>query len=295
MIADGATLSVVAAALAVLAIGYGVVGALSAIPATSRSAAGIWPILNVEAAVVGAVCLVFLFAPLLLPLAFLAFAARIVWEAAAVTHRDGGRGRPLVWAGLAVVLLIAGFLLPWRLSLTLIGLAWIATAVLHWRVGDDPWPTGDLLLFPTLPVLAFAVACSATYPALFLAAWIGIETFDSYALLAGKVFGRRKAFPVLSPNKTVEGLAGGAVMLLATALIAAWLIAGVGLWAALAFAVLIAVFAVTGDLAASLMKRRAGVKDFPRLIPHQGGLFDMFDSWIATGAALAVVLLATGA
>jgi CDP-diglyceride synthetase len=38
------------------------------------------------------------------------------------------------------------------------------------------------------------------------------------------------------------------------------------------------------------MKRRAGVKDFPPLVPHQGGLFDIFDSWIATGGALAVLL-----
>ncbi len=54
-----------------------------------------------------------------------------------------------------------------------------------------------------------------------LVAYILIETFDSYALVVGKLFGKRPAFPVLSPRKTIEGLLGGAVFLVLTVVVVA--------------------------------------------------------------------------
>jgi phosphatidate cytidylyltransferase len=231
---------------------------------------------------------IFAFAPVLMVPAMLAFTLRVVWEAASVRHRPSGGGHAVFWAGAAGAVLILCFLLPWTVAVAALGLSWLAAAA--WRLARPGEPAADLLVFPVLPLLAFATACAGTNPAIFLAAWIGIETFDSYALLAGKVFGRRKAFPVLSPNKTIEGLAGGVAMLVLTVLVAAAFLDNLSYGRALAFALLIGVFTVTGDLAASLMKRRAGVKDFPPLVPHQGGLFDIFDSWIATGGALAVLL-----
>ncbi|MGR3413059.1 phosphatidate cytidylyltransferase [Pseudooceanicola nanhaiensis] len=288
MIAPPPTLGVVAAALVVLALGYAIVGAMMWIPATSASARKIWPILNIEALTVGAVLVIFAFAPVLMVPAMLAFTLRVVWEAASVRHRPSGGGHAVFWAGAAGAVLILCFLLPWTVAVAALGLSWLAAAA--WRLARPGEPAADLLVFPVLPLLAFATACAGTNPAIFLAAWIGIETFDSYALLAGKVFGRRKAFPVLSPNKTIEGLAGGVAMLVLTVLVAAAFLDNLSYGRALAFALLIGVFTVIDDLAASLMKRRAGVKDFPPLVPHQGGLFDIFDSWIATGGALAVLL-----
>lgn len=292
MIADSATLGVAAVALFVLVVGYAVVGALTLLPATSGGASRIWPILNAEAIVVAVVLAVFALAPVLMPAAFLFFTMRIVWEAATVRFGTGGAGKALIWAGLAGLVLLVAFFLPWRPVVLVLGVAWVAALVGRRARPDDA--LADLLAFPVLPALAFALACTATHPALFLAAWIGIETFDSYALLAGKVFGRRKAFPRLSPNKTIEGLIGGAAMLLLTALVAAILLAPVSVLAALVFALLIGAFTVVGDLTASLLKRRAGVKDFPVLVPHQGGLLDIFDSWIATGGALALLGAVTG-
>ncbi len=293
MIAGPVTLGVVAAALVVLMLGYGVVGALMAIPATSAGARKVWPILNIEAMIVGTVLIVFLFAPWLMPLAFLLFTLRIVWEAATVRIRPGGAALALIWAGGAGAAFLVLLALPgWRLSVAVLMVAWIGAALWRWLRPQSGEP--DLLVFPVLPTLAFGVACSGGPEALFLAAWIGIETFDSYALLAGKVFGRRKAFPRLSPNKTIEGLAGGAIMLVLTALVAAAISDRIGIVQALGFALLIGVFTITGDLAASRMKRAAGVKDYPTLVPHQGGLFDIFDSWIATGGALAATLILIG-
>lgn len=288
MIAPEPTLTVVLAALVVLALGYAVVGALSVIPATAPGARRIWPLLNIEAMTVGAVLIVFAFAPVLMAMAMLAFTARVVWEAAVTRYRPSGGGHGVFWTAGAVLALILAFALPWPAAAVALGLLWLAAAV--WRAMRPGDAAADLLVFPVLPVLAFATGCEGANPAIFLAAWIGIETFDSYALVAGKVFGRRKAFPVLSPNKTVEGLAGGALMLALTALAAAAFFDDIGAAPAIGFALLIGVFTVAGDLAASLMKRRAGVKDFPVLIERQGGLFDIFDSWIATGGALAVLL-----
>ncbi|WP_375686992.1 phosphatidate cytidylyltransferase [Pseudooceanicola sp. LIPI14-2-Ac024] len=286
MIADAQTLTVVIAALVVLALGYGVVGAMTAIPATSGAARNIWPILNVEAVVVLSVLVVFAFAPVLMPIAMLALTVRVVWEAAMVRYRPSGAGHAVIWAAVAGAVLIAAMLMPWRPAVLLLGAAWaFACAWRFWRTD----PAADLLIFPVLPMLAFATACGATTPALFLAAWIGIETFDSYALLVGKVFGRHKAFPRLSPNKTVEGLVGGAAMLMLTALAAVTFVEAVSTSQAIVFALLIGVFAVVGDLAASRLKRLAGVKDFPSLIPHQGGMFDMFDAWISVGGVLALL------
>lgn len=289
MMAPEPTLTVVAAALVVLALGYLVVFAMSRLPATAEGAGKVWPILNVEAGVVLAVCAVFAFAPILIPLAMLAFVPRVAWEAAAVRLPPADRGRAMAWAGGSALALMLALVLPWHNAAAILCVAWIGAAVWRWRQPERATP--DLLVFPVLPALAFATACAGTNPAIFLAAWIGIETFDSYALLSGKVFGRRKAFPVLSPNKTIEGLAGGTLMLLLTAMLAAAFMPDFGIGQAVAFALLIGIFSVIGDLTASLMKRRAGVKDFPALIPHQGGLFDMFDSWIATGGALAALLV----
>ena len=58
------------------------------------------------------------------------------------------------------------------------------------------------------------------------------------------------------------------------------------LWPAALTALLVGVLAVVGDLAASRHKRIAGVKDFPQVLPRQGGLLDSLDSWIAACAGI---------
>ena len=121
---------------------------------------------------------------------------------------------------------------------------------------------------------------------------IGAETFDSYALLGGKLFGKHKAFPNLSPNKTVEGLGIGAIMLMATAAGLGVLLAGLPVLASAAIALFAGVLTLAGDLLASRLKRLSGVKDYPQILPHQGGLLDITDAWVVTGAGL--VCLATG-
>jgi phosphatidate cytidylyltransferase len=192
--------------------------------------------------------------------------------------------------------LAAFWLGGWVLSAALLALAarslYEVLAVARPRAWRD-WLA--LALFPGAVLALFTVAgLAGGYGAWLLLAFLLVETFDSYALLGGKLFGRRKAFPELSPNKTVEGLLTGAAMLIATAGLGAWALAAPVL-PALGLAALTAPLAVAGDLLASRIKRRAGVKDYPQVLPRQGGVFDITDSWITVGAGFVLVALLTTA
>lgn len=101
---------------------------------------------------------------------------------------------------------------------------------------------------------------------------------DTFAFAAGSALGRRRLAPRLSPNKTVEGAAGAILGGVVGA--AGMRLAGLELpWAAVvALGAAIAGTAILGDLAESLLKRWAGVKDSGRLFPGHGGMLDRLDS-----------------
>ncbi|MBU8975037.1 MULTISPECIES: phosphatidate cytidylyltransferase [unclassified Lysobacter] len=101
--------------------------------------------------------------------------------------------------------------------------------------------------------------------------------------LGGKLFGERKLAPRISPNKTLEGLAGGVVAGVVIGVVFA-LIAGAtpSQLPAVALVALVAVlFSVIGDLFESLLKRHVGVKDSGNLIPGHGGILDRVDGVLA--------------
>jgi phosphatidate cytidylyltransferase len=102
---------------------------------------------------------------------------------------------------------------------------------------------------------------------------------DTFAYFVGSSMGRHKLAPLVSPNKTVEGLLGG----LAGGVLAAWAVCSFGLpelplGPALALGLLTAASGTVGDLAESLLKRWAGVKDSGTLFPGHGGMLDRLDS-----------------
>ncbi len=112
----------------------------------------------------------------------------------------------------------------------------------------------------------------------------------------GRLFGRTKLYPAVSPGKTRVGALGGVVL----AVLAAWLytefllrpFAHLGFTATglVLFAVLVSATAQVGDLAESLLKREAGVKDSSALIPGHGGVLDRFDSMLFVLPVAAVLL-----
>ena len=112
--------------------------------------------------------------------------------------------------------------------------------------------------------------------------WLG----DTGAYLFGRSFGRRALIPAISPKKTVEGLIGGLVTGVLFGLLANELLGlDLPVLAAAGAALVLSVVGVVGDLAESLLKRQAGVKDSGSLIPGHGGMLDRIDALLFTWTA----------
>ena len=111
---------------------------------------------------------------------------------------------------------------------------------------------------------------------------------DIGAYAFGRMFGKRKLMPSVSPGKTVAGAVGG----VAAAVASSWFYVTVFLkpfghlaltpLGMILFGIAISVAGQTGDLAESLLKREAGVKDSSSLLPGHGGLLDRWDSLLFT-------------
>jgi phosphatidate cytidylyltransferase len=102
---------------------------------------------------------------------------------------------------------------------------------------------------------------------------------DAGAYYVGRAFGRSPLAPVLSPKKTVEGLGGGIVFSVATAVFLRYAtLPQLALATAVGLGLSMALFGVVGDLFESLLKRSAGIKDTSSLLPGHGGVLDRIDS-----------------
>ncbi|MFH1830807.1 MAG: phosphatidate cytidylyltransferase [Pseudomonadota bacterium] len=110
---------------------------------------------------------------------------------------------------------------------------------------------------------------------------------DMFALIAGKSFGRRRLAPLVSPNKTVEGLIGALVGSFGGAfLMRSLLMPQMPLYHIAILAAIIWITSPFGDLVESLLKRSSGVKDSGSIIPGHGGVLDRLDALIFTGPAV---------
>ncbi|CAN5635888.1 phosphatidate cytidylyltransferase [soil metagenome] len=109
---------------------------------------------------------------------------------------------------------------------------------------------------------------------------------DSFAYIVGRQFGKHKFSPVVSPNKTLEGLAGGIAGAAVTGAIV-FIVFGIDdrWWIGLALGAILAIVGLFGDLAESVLKRQAGVKDSSSLIPGHGGMLDRLDALLFTFVA----------
>ncbi len=286
--------------LLLLAAGYVVLALLTLVPRFRGIANETWPILLTETLIVGLAAGAIWIGGVVLSLALLALLARCVWEAATVTrmrHRQARLSPRAIAAGAVLLAIVLGFL---PILVAILVSAGLVLAALFSPVNHRIPRTHDLrllrelALFPIAPLLVFVAAgLHGSHGAWLLVAFIFVETFDSYALAGGRLFGRTRAFPSLSPRKTVEGLAFGSGALMLTAALAAPVF-GAPLLGSVAVALISGGLAVAGDLAASALKRRAGVKDYPRVLPHQGGLLDITDAWITAGAGLVAIAAITG-
>jgi phosphatidate cytidylyltransferase len=238
------------------------------------------------------------------------------YEFYAVIPGLSGRGKwghivlsSLLWLGCALALAGIGppLLIPVYVSLALISYA--VVLVLRQEQGKDTHAHIRLLrtlIFITLP-LSFLPAL-LTWPGampvallLFGVSWGA----DSGAIWAGKLCGRTPLAPHLSPRKTLEGAVGGVLAGGFTWVGCGLLYHGPGILDPVAAALHPAVYAmclmvcgialatvgIFGDLAFSLFKRMADVKDYGKVIPGHGGVLDRFDSMLFTAPLLYLLCL----
>lgn len=103
-------------------------------------------------------------------------------------------------------------------------------------------------------------------------------SYDTGAYLAGSKFGKHKLWERLSPGKTWEGVAGGAVLALAVAYIISGHFTDFSRINWFTIAVIIMITGTLGDLTKSMFKRSINVKDSGTIIPGHGGIIDRFDA-----------------
>ena len=146
--------------------------------------------------------------------------------------------------------------MSWAIAATLFGVLWIGLPLVH-AIFLRALPHGDGLLIDVL---------------------VGTFLGDTAAYFGGRMYGRRKLAPTISPNKTLEGLLagilGGTIAFWCAGLYQDWL-SGTD---ALLIGFLVALAAPVGDLFESLIKRDLDVKDTGRVFGAHGGVLDRLDA-----------------
>ena len=208
---------------------------------------------------------------------------------AAISTPGWGEGIAIAWPYLGALWIM--LLLTWALAdrapderpleavgTTLLGVAYTGVlpafilAIRHTRFPERSWAGAWLVFYPLVVT------------------WV----CDSAAMFGGQRFGGAKLAPNVSPGKTKSGTVAGVVGSLVVAPLFAFGVfplvgVTIPVWQLLAMAAALSVVGQVGDLAESLFKREAGVKDSSHLIPGHGGVLDRLDSRyfvVPTAAAL---------
>lgn len=177
---------------------------------------------------------------------------------------------------------------------------WCWAAVFGLRQGVPGLLRQRSLLSVLLGILLLSATWVGVSAALKLGPWFLISVMsvvwisDISAYFAGRLFGKHKLAPGISPGKTWEGVLGAMVLTLGVGVVLGYAeFSGVPNFYALVFhragllgglLILVAMVAlgIVGDLYESLLKRRAGVKDSSHLLPGHGGILDRIDALLPT-------------
>lgn len=209
----------------------------------------------------------------------------------------------ILFTGNALVASVAGaeFIKIWESGLFYVVFAFLQFA-LYLKFHKDIKLEGmfGMVFMPIIISYAFqslylltTVTNSKLFYIILVLCWSAVS--DTGAYFTGVTLGNHKMAPVISPKKSWEGLIGGMVFsLLAVFGVCALYNSALGVkvntFAAMLITPLFVLIGVLGDLTASLIKRKCGIKDFGKLIPGHGGILDRFDSILMISPAVAALL-----
>lgn len=208
--------------------------------------------------------------------------------------------------------------------LVLAGYGGALGALLGAQVGGAEWLLGGFLVVFPLTFLFAAVAATrqsttvAMASTILGAAWIGfglghlilirdlagigqealiavlviVFATDTAAFVGGRLTGRHKMTPVMSPGKTWEGFLAGSIAGILASFFALYSSDFAADWRALVVGGVVVLAATIGDLFESLVKRDLGAKDTGRVLLGHGGVLDRIDSLLFAGPAAYYVLVA---
>jgi phosphatidate cytidylyltransferase len=175
---------------------------------------------------------------------------------------------------LLLTFVIKGGLSTVSVSVTVLGVAWIGLGLAYALLLRDIDEHGVLAVYTVL-----------------LAVWAG----DAAAYFVGRLVGRHKLAPTVSPGKSWEGLIAGTVATVAVTFIAVYDQSFLTIPESLVLGGVIAIVAPLGDLFESALKRDAEVKDSGRLLAGHGGVLDRIDALLFAWVAAYYVVVAFGA
>ncbi len=140
--------------------------------------------------------------------------------------------------------------------------------LISFRHTEEPVVTTSYQAFPVLSLFVFL--------------WV----YDTFAYLAGTIFGKTPLIERISPKKTWEGVIGGVVMTLLLSLACSLIFNIFPISHAVAISLIVVIFGTLGDLFESWIKRSVAIKDFGNIMPGHGGALDRLDSFLFSVPAM---------
>ncbi len=189
----------------------------------------------------------------------------------------------ILWIGAAGVALWA------------VNLAWLSRR--HFLEGAGAGPVTLKLVVGMAVLICGGGALGLVHTApegreLFILLLFVIWAADIGAYAAGRLLGKHKLAPQISPGKTWEGVLGGQLLVIAVILAASWIRPElISPWPMLVWGCATAAVSVVGDLFVSLLKRQRNLKDAGSIFPGHGGVLDRFDSMLAAAPVFGLGLL----
>jgi len=239
---------------------------------------------------------------LFLPLEYFSIVWALVMTIAAYEWLKLSNVKKVLPLVIGLIALNAVFMLVWFYPVSHLSVEWfilIAWLFIVVSFTGDPVARLQKCSATLYSIIGLLVGCVVILPTWFSLVvlhehnpWMVLHVFgivwiaDTGAYFSGKLFGKRKLAPAISPGKSWEGVIGALVAVtLYSIVVSFWWREGIEQiqWLFVFICVVAAIASVAGDLLESVFKRASGVKDSGKILPGHGGVMDRLDSIMAAG------------